>query len=73
MITKAKFKVSSVGEAERIMKAVIPGDIIVYHRGWRKYWCKETDRLFKYFRKLERGGCHFRRVGGVGESIFVVR
>ena len=75
MLTTTEFKVTSVDEAKRVLKGVIPGDIIIYMQGWRMYRSKETDKLFDYFRKLEdeRGGSHFRRVNGVSEHIFVVR
>ena len=75
MLTASTFKVTSLDEAKRVLKGVIPGDIIVYHQRRRKYYNKATNRLFDYFRKLEgeRGGNHLRRVNGALETIFVVR
>ena len=75
MLTISEFKVTSIDEAKSILKGVIPGDIILYHKGWRIYGSKTTDELFDFFRKLEgeRGGNHLRRVNGTLETIFVVR
>ena len=75
MLTISTFKATSFDEAKSILKGVIPGDIILYHRGWRIYGSKTTDKLFDFFRKLEgeRGGSHLRRVNGALETIFVVR
>ena len=75
MLTTTEYRVTSIEDAKLTLSEAIPGDIIVYHARWRNYYCKDTDELFNYFRKLEgeRGGSHCRRVNGALETIFVVR